>query len=287
MALYYQLIPWTQYTLRAEFMKDVEEFLYGLLRTERSINHPRLTYAIWVKQVDGRRLIEPTFKRRDSKGNYDLVVVAREAELRVDARNSQVLVQMKDGQMYSIHDGSRFYFASKVWEVPLPEGYPFSYEKLRKAREMDWNQLLERRVEVQGELDSLEVKIAEAIAQMSLQRPPDDLPVHLNHLKNQQQHFTRELTSLNVELQMRPAIAVGCLCFVLVGCPVGIWFSKSDYLSAFITCFLPIVFVYYPLLLCGINVTRNGRIPPSLTVWACDVVMGIIALVLLGKLLKN
>ena len=122
---------------------------------------------------------------------------------------------------------------------------------------------------------------------MSMQRPPDDLPVHIGNLKAQKLHFTRELTSLNTELQMRPAIAVGCLCFVLVGCPVGIWFSKSDYLSAFITCFLPIVFIYYPLLLCGINLTHGGRVHPALTVWLCDVVMGVIAVLLLGKLLKN
>jgi lipopolysaccharide export system permease protein len=287
MALYYQLIPWTQYTLRSQFLKDVEEFLYSMLRQERCINHPRLTYAIWVRQVDGRRLIDATFKRRDAKGNYDLIARAREAELRVDTKRSLVLVQMKHGEVYNVHGGERCYFESRVWEVPLPQGFPFGYEKLRKAREMDWNQLLERRDEVQEELDGLDAKIAESIARMSLQGPPDDLPIHINHLKNQKQHTIRELNSLNVELQMRPAIAVGCLCFVLVGCPVGIWFSKSDYLSAFITCFLPIVFLYYPLLLCGINITRNGRFHPALTVWVCDVVMGAISVVLLSKLMKN
>src|SRR5262249_966127 len=131
------------------------------------------------------------------------------------------------------------------------------------------------------------VKISEAIAKQALQRPPDNLELHIKNLRNQKEHFQREMQSLEVELQMRPAIAVGCLCFVLVGCPVGIWFSKSDYLSAFITCFLPIVFLYYPLLLCGINLTRNGRLHPALTIWACDIIMGVIALFLLGKLLKN
>ena len=66
------------------------------------------------------------------------------------------------------------------------------------------------------------------------------------------------LASIDAERHMRPALALGCLCFALVGCPVGIWFSKSDYLSAFITCFLPIVIVYYPLMLCGINMARSG-----------------------------
>ena len=66
---------------------------------------------------------------------------------------------------------------------------------------------------------------------------------------------------------LRPAIALGCLCFVLVGCPVGIWLSRSDYLSAFITCFLPIVFLYYPMLLCGTNFAKSGTLPTAAAIF--------------------
>jgi len=93
--------------------------------------------------------------------------------------------------------------------------------------------------------------------------------------------------NVTLEQYMRPAVAGGCLCFVLVGCPVGIWFSKRDYLSAFITCFLPIVVLYYPLLLCGINLTRNGRWHPALCLWGCNIVMLTIALGLLRRLIRN
>jgi lipopolysaccharide export system permease protein len=85
----------------------------------------------------------------------------------------------------------------------------------------------------------------------------------------------------------RPALAFGCLCFVVVGCPIGIWFSKSDYLSAFITCFLPIVVVYYPLLLCGSNLAKNGRVSPLLAMWAANGLMALVALPLYRKLLRN
>ena len=86
---------------------------------------------------------------------------------------------------------------------------------------------------------------------------------------------------------MRPALSLGCLCFVLVGCPVGIWFGRSDYLSAFISCFLPIVFIYYPLLLCGLNLCKDGRIHPGVTVWMANAVMGVAGLFLFNRLLKN
>jgi lipopolysaccharide export system permease protein len=95
LGLYYHVIPETQYVLRAQFLKDVEEFLYGMLKTERSINHPRLSYAIWVRQVQGRRLLDATFKRRDIHGEYDLVARAREAELRVNSAKNEVVVYMR------------------------------------------------------------------------------------------------------------------------------------------------------------------------------------------------
>src|SRR5262249_5108713 len=97
----------------------------------------------------------------------------------------------------------------------------------------------------------------------------------------------QKMFGLDAELQLRPALAMGCFFFVLVGCPVGIWFSRSDYLSAFITCFLPIVFLYYPLLLCGTNLAKSGRFDPILTIWAANALMGVIALGLFRRLLRN
>jgi lipopolysaccharide export system permease protein len=72
---------------------------------------------------------------------------------------------------------------------------------------------------------------------------------------------------------MRPALSLGCFCFILVGCPVGIWLSKSDFLSSFITCFLPIVLIYYPLMLCGTGMAKEGRIDPVGLVWAADTII--------------
>ena len=86
---------------------------------------------------------------------------------------------------------------------------------------------------------------------------------------------------------MRPALAFGCLGFVLIGCPVGIWFSRSDYLSAFITCFLPIVFLYYPLMLCGTNYAKEGKFILAADIWAADALVALVGVILFSKLLRN
>ena len=99
--------------------------------------------------------------------------------------------------------------------------------------------------------------------------------------------YQRELIlKTEVEIQLRPALAVGCLCFVLIGCPVGIWASRSDYLSVFIICFLPTMFLYYPLLLAGLNLAKNGKVP-AWSAWAADAVGLIVAFVLIRRLMKR
>ena len=54
-------------------------------------------------------------------------------------------------------------------------------------------------------------------------------------------------------------------------------FSKSDFLSAFVSCFLPIVIVYYPLMLCGINLAKASKLAPFIGIAAADVLLLIAA----------
>jgi lipopolysaccharide export system permease protein len=286
MGLYYHFIPYSHQLLRSLFLKDVEELLYSMLRHERKINHPKLPYAIWVENVQGKRLINPYFKRRDVNGRYDLVAHAREAELRVDANNKKLIMHMRHGEVYSAGNETRAYFEDRFFDLPMSSMNDLT-ERQRRPRELTWREILERRKTVAEELEELDTKIAMTFSQLSLMKGPRDIPEHLDNLKSKRFYVQREQFALDTELQMRPALALGCLCFVLVGCPVGIWFSRSDYLSAFITCFLPIVFLYYPILLCGTNMAKEGRFDPAVTTWAADVAMALISLVLFRRLLRH
>jgi lipopolysaccharide export system permease protein len=66
------------------------------------------------------------------------------------------------------------------------------------------------------------------------------------------------------------------------------WFSRSDYLSSFITCFLPIVMFYYPLTLCGTQMAKEGRLGHMvLLVWSADILIASVGAVLFWRLLRN
>src|SRR5690606_13292179 len=81
---------------------------------------------------------------------------------------------------------------------------------------------------------------------------------------------------LETEKQMRIAIAFSPLFFVLIGVPVGIWRARGDFLSAFMVCFLPIILIYYPLTLVGVNLGKEGIVPPILALWAGNLVLAML-----------
>ena len=69
------------------------------------------------------------------------------------------------------------------------------------------------------------------------------------------------------------SMAFGSLLFVILGAPVGILFAKRDFLSAFISCFVPIITLYYPLMLFGVNLGKEGTMAPRSALWIGNVVL--------------
>jgi lipopolysaccharide export system permease protein len=283
--LYYRIIPYSTYLLRARALSDVEEYLYTLLKRDHCIVEHRLNYAIWVRHVQGTHLQEVLVKRRDEKekGHYDAYTYARDAELHVDLKRLKIVVTMHHGEILS-ERGDRLRFVKEDWEVPLP---PDLIGDLKiRPQTLSWQQILQRRRDIEAKEEEKTAEIALQALQESLTSRPD-LSKHIANLMAEKHKLELEMYALNTELNLRPALCFGCLCFVLVGCPVGIWFGRSDYLSAFVTSFLPTVFTYYPLYLCGANLAKQGRIPAPLGVWAANAFMALVALVLFKRLMKN
>src|SRR5262245_31918407 len=162
MALYYRLIPYTHATMRSLVFNEVEEGLYALLRRDLRINEPRLNYAVWVRQVQGKKLINALFKRRGADGvTYDLIASAREADLRVDLPRRQVLLHMRNG-MVMYKGTTSGYFDDRVWPIPLPAS--IGMEKSKKSRDLTWKELLRRRDELVEDAAYAEQEMAVAAA---------------------------------------------------------------------------------------------------------------------------
>ncbi len=82
-------------------------------------------------------------------------------------------------------------------------------------------------------------------------------------------------------------MSCGSFFFVFLGAPVGILFAKRDFLSAFISCFVPIIVLYYPLILLGVNMGKDGLLNPTVALWAGNTVLGVLAGFVLPSVVKH
>jgi lipopolysaccharide export system permease protein len=99
-------------------------------------------------------------------------------------------------------------------------------------------------------------------------------------------HHKTRLFRLQAEVPRRFSNGLGCLCFAMIGMPVAMWRRSSDAMSVFFVCFMPILLVYYPLLVIGENMARDG-VFPQLSVWLADSVLFAIGTVLLLRLMRH
>ena len=286
MIFYLDIIPHTGYLLRSNVITDVEELLYMMLRQNGFIKHPRLSVEIHVNNVSGRKLEDAIFKRKSADGNgFDVIAYAKEAELRVDTAHKQILIDMRQCNIVQ-RDGGVGYVESKIWPVDLPADFIGTSIKGR-AMDMTWTELSEYYDKLLREKLEYDQRIQLHVAKNNLNPDAGGEDDIMRSLHAERRFRTDMMHSIEAEWQMRPALALGCLCFALVGVPVGIWFSKSDYLSAFITCFLPIVIIYYPLMFCMYDMGRVGKIPPWLGIYNADLLMIVAGAILFRRLARN
>jgi lipopolysaccharide export system permease protein len=283
-ALDYQVIPATHQMLRTQVLGDVDDLLYAQLKRQGCLKHPKMPFAMWVRQVQGRRLIDAIFKKRDEKGDgYKFVARAREARLHFDPDTGKLRVDMSCVTTSGENDSLEGNATDPYYEVELPNNM-LGGDYVRHPNDLSWPELLERS-------DQMDDEYAAAVAAAESPAPPhygsEQKQQWLNALKFAALSKWRERNSILAEVQMRPALAAGCLCFVLIGGPVGVWFSRADYLSTFVSCFLPTILVYYPLLLFGMNTARDGRLPAAVGLWMANAVVGLLALVLYARIMRR
>jgi lipopolysaccharide export system permease protein len=282
--LYLDVIPYTGYLLRNHTNFDLEEILYSQLRKDGHLQNSKINFEIVVDRVQGRKLINAMFMRRSADGKtIDLVIMAKEAELRVATIHNKILVDMRGCTIIG-EKTEELLLESKIWEIDINGDMNGPTAKFRAA-DMTWLELSVYQHKWEEDRDALADKIAKALSETP--PPQHDSDPLLRKLRGDLAGRQRQINSIFSERHMRPALALGCLCFTLVGCPVGIWLSKSDYLSAFISCFVPIVLVYYPLMLGMLNIATAGIVPAVLVIYNANLLLLSVGLLLFWRLARN
>ncbi|MBV6522412.1 MAG: hypothetical protein MNPFHGCM_02560 [Gemmatimonadaceae bacterium] len=93
----------------------------------------------------------------------------------------------------------------------------------------------------------------------------------------------RQVNQNAVELHKKFAISVACVVFVLIGAPIALRFPRGG-VGLVIGVSLAVFAIYYVGLIAGEALADRGIVPPSLAMWAANIVFTIVGLVMLSRI---
>lgn len=266
-------IPFANFQVKAVIFKNVEDMFYKVLKKDRVLDRRDWPFLITVRDVDGRILLGPVFKHRVSRQNsdtYDSVIQAGKAMIKF--KTEEGIAQVHLSQAEVLQPGNVFLVNENYFEIDLPKGSGLNLDK--KSQEMTNAELAAEKAKFQNLLDTVQKRLSiETALSFGSGRLDRVRWGPIQHSFADCQFWSRRRNECETELQLRFALAFGSLFFVLLGAPVGIRFARRDFLSAFITCFIPIILIYYPLMLLGVNLSREGVYPPVVVLWIPNLVL--------------
>lgn len=313
-ALQFSFTPLAWRQSKEALLGDPEEAVCLALKKDRTMKFPgrKDTFVLYVRDVEDRRLLDVIIKRRPtdpSAGDASDIAVARTREARLKVDLDKKLIRL-EGNDWAWPGGSRM--GDDQFEYDLPPQFNVDYLRRELADNpatLDWLDLpaaaagraalADRNRALAATLaavpagkvltDAERVAIAESVG-LPLDRVPPDEANRNRECQNSdgvRKHFARLDRIMRYEYHVRPATAAGCLFFALLGAPVGLWANRADYLSIFVVCFLPALFVYYPVLFMAGGYARDGQVPMAAGVWAADAVLAVAAVTLSWRLIRR
>lgn len=276
-----QLIPWARGRIQKTVSAAMEDIFLDLLKNENQIVDSRHGFAITVMGVRGRTLIMPTF-RYITPGGTVVTMQSEEADLAFDLEKQEVNLHLIRGHMDT--GAASVWFEEENKPFPLPRDRKKILPRDLTIRDIEAelaDVARERELFRQRQLMAAAIALTRGDFERFLQ--PD-----FRHYQAMIDVFTERYNRLTTEVHARYAMSCSCLFFVLLGTPFSIWQAKRQFLTSFAVCFVPILFVYYPLMMGCMNLSKNdGRFNPAWTMWIGNAVLLLLAGWVLRRVVRN
>lgn len=275
-------VSWGRDGIRRVVIGSVEEIAYSKLSQQKSFASKN--FSVHVKRVDGRRLIEPTFSFQANLDSPAYSISAAEAELRANPDTDTLTILFKDAEY-------EFGQIKGRWPGTYPREIPLS-ETTRKSgssgspSDLPMHQL---RPEIDRATANIALWRSEMAAQAALSMLSGNIDALADPLWAPLRHREHETEMRIIRLHLEPhrrwANGFSCLCFVMVGAPLAIWWRNGDFLAVFFVCFAPVILVYYPLLMFTVDRAKAGDVP-ALALWIGDALFGFVGLWIMRRVVR-
>ncbi|QEG23282.1 putative permease YjgP/YjgQ family protein [Mariniblastus fucicola] len=271
---------WSHFGIERVVLQSTDRIVYSVLQQEGSFKNDQ--FSIEVGQVDGRTLIQPIVT---VNSGANIRVAAASGSLTYDPDTHSLQFRMDHG---SIDSDSNFRLVDgEHSSIDIPLRSPDDLAKDSSPSHLYLSQITGAVVAQQRKLESLESQLTlEATAQWMT----GDI-VGLSHegwaaLNRKLDDARYRLARLKVVPHRRWANGFSCLAFAIIGVPVALRLRTGNYATTFGACFVPILLLYYPLFMFGLNGAKMGTLP-AWSVWLGNVACALVGVLLLRHELRK
>jgi lipopolysaccharide export system permease protein len=258
---------WSYWGVEHVILESSDDIIYGLLQQEGHVSTEQ--FSIEVDGVEDRLLIHPVIIIKNARRG-DTRIVAKEAYLASNPQRHSLNFTVTSG-FIEFPDHTMIFDDSITHEIPLKN----SDEIARSSGNPSHLYLSQ----IRRAIDAQESDLAELHREHALTACGQLIGCDFVGLTNvgwtdrneAEQEAKCRLGRLYVVPHRRWANGFSCLAFVVVGIPVAMRLKTSNYATTFGVCFLPILLVYYPLFMFGLDGAKNGILPPY-AAWLGDIV---------------
>jgi lipopolysaccharide export system permease protein len=276
-----QVIPWAMTSIDNRVAQMLENIFLDILRTHHIFMRRDPALTISVQDVEGRKLIQPTF-HYTPRGGQTIHIFADEATLHFDMAKRVVRVTLVNLNGV-VPDHESFRGHEETWEFPLPDE-----PKKLKARSRSISELRESLDGISTDLEGLragrDVETAFALATGDFDRldKPDMLLYDADLIKKKE-----EIVQNHTEIHSRFALSASCFFFTLLGGPFSILQARRQVLTSFFMCFAPILTAYYPIVFLMLNQSKNDVVNPAWAMWVANALIVPVAWYTLRRVLRH
>ncbi|MGZ0175039.1 MAG: LptF/LptG family permease, partial [Planctomycetales bacterium] len=253
-----------------------------VLSAQHMVEYPDKGWAITVSGVDKeQRILYRPYLRWTVRGEQ-YVAQVREAVLRIDLEKERVILQPIDARFAG---PGRISVRLKEGDIELP--LPMSSDKI-KPRHLSISAIREKldnfRDDCQEAEDARAIRTAFALAMGEFDALAEAPMINQS---NKIIASTRQSRKHNTELHNRFALSCSCFFFALVGGPFSILQARRQFLTTFFLCFLPILLVYYPVVLLMMNLAKSGSVNPAWAMWTGNAILLVGAIFVLRQTVRR
>jgi len=253
-------------------LHSLEEIVYTALRTNRSfVSEQGLT--IHVHDVQGRWLMYPTISIYGDAISEPQRISAEKARLQFKPEKESLTLELinwksDNGAKWKLNGGP-----DKILiDLPLSKAAKRGTGE-RTASLVALRDIGTCREEIQTELDRRHSKL---LTRSSISLVSGKTKLLYESLAYEHRGVVADgelrIKRLNAEPYRRWAQGFSCFFFVWMGIPLAIIRKSADYTATFAICFLPILLIYYPLFMLGVEKSKGGVWHPA-SPWIANVVL--------------